>query len=207
MGAARRLGPGAAPEVARVLCDAFADYPVMRYVLGETAAYRRDLDTLISFFVGCRVLRGDPMFGVAGPEGLVAAATLSIPDVASPDSVGELREETWARLGAEARARYESFGRATSPFEPDEPHVHLSMIGTSGAIRGHGCGRALLEAVHTHSAHDPASRGVSLTTEMPGNVALYRYFGYELVGEADVGGAFTSWGFYRRDAAGSAEHA
>ena len=189
----------------RVLCEAFRDYPVMRYVLGRPGtvgadgSYERDLHTLVSFFVGCRVLRGDPIFGIADGDELIAVATVSRLDRASPDSVDELREATWARLGERARDRYTVFGRATAPFEPEEPHVHLSMVGTTRSVRGKGHGRALLDAVHAYSDADPWSLGVSLTTEVAANVDLYRYFGYALVGEASVGDAFTSWGLYRRD--------
>lgn len=194
------LEPVAQDDIVGVLCDAFADYPVMRDVIGESGQYERDLRTLISFFVGCRVLRADPLFGVRGPDGLVAAAIVSRPEVPSPASVTELREETWTRLGEEARARYTEFGEATAGFDVDEPHIHLNMIGAASSARGKGFGRTLLEAVHAYSAGDPTSCGVSLTTEASANVSLYEYFGYEVVGEARIREAFTSWGLYRRDA-------
>ena len=82
----------------------------------------------------------------------------------------------------------------------DEPHIHLNMIGAVRSIQGEGFGRALLEAVHAYSADDPASSGVTLTTETPANASLYEHFGYTLVGEARIGDAFKSWGFYRPDA-------
>jgi hypothetical protein len=46
-------------QVVDVLCDAFHDYPVMRYVIGPAGAdYERHLRTLIAFFVQARQTRG-----------------------------------------------------------------------------------------------------------------------------------------------------
>ena len=47
------------------------------------------------------------------------------------------------------------------------------------------------------SAADPRSCGVTLTTDDPANVALYKHFGYGLTGEVEVPGAFRTWGFFR----------
>ena len=74
------------------------------------------------------------------------------------------------------------------------------MIGVRDGARGRGVGRQLLEAVHRLSAEDPESEGVSLSTEVAENVDLYRRFGYRVIGEARVDGAFTSWGMLRLDA-------
>ena len=71
-----------ASEVVDVLCEAFFDYPVMRYVLGaEAGGYAERLATLMGFFVGARVLRGEVMLGVGGPGGLDGAAVMSRPSL------------------------------------------------------------------------------------------------------------------------------
>ncbi len=182
-----------------MLAESFRDYPVMRFILGESADYDLRLDTLVGFFTDARVLRGEPLLGVEDGEGLVAAAMISYPQVSSPPELAGVREETWATLGPDARARYESFGAAASEFDVDRPHIHLNMIGVRGRGRGQGLGRLLLDHVHRMSAGSPSSEGVTLSTEDPGNVPLYEYFGYEIVGHVTVGPGLQTWGFFRPD--------
>jgi ribosomal protein S18 acetylase RimI-like enzyme len=193
------LGPDDVPGIVSVLAESFHDYPVMRFVLGDDEEYDTRLETLVTFFVMARVLRDEALLGVRGADGLAAAALVSRPSAPSPDRLVDLREETWAVLGAEERSRYEAFGEATMPFTPPVDHLHLNMIGVRRAAQGQGLGGRLLEAVHTRSAGDAGSAGVSLTTEVESNVALYQRFGYEVLGGAEVGSAFTTWGMYRPD--------
>ncbi|MCH8811322.1 MAG: hypothetical protein IID07_05790, partial [Gemmatimonadetes bacterium] len=59
-----RLSEEHVPEVTRVLCEAFYDYPVMRYVIGGGQAdYGRRVRTLVHFFVMARVLRNEELLG------------------------------------------------------------------------------------------------------------------------------------------------
>jgi ribosomal protein S18 acetylase RimI-like enzyme len=198
--AIRRLGRADLSEAVDVLCESFFDYPVMRFVLGDSTDYADHLRRLVSFFVEARLYRDEVLLGIDDAQGLTAVALISYPDDrASPPAIAEIRERVWAILGAEARSRYEVFGTAAAPLEIEVPHIHLNMIGVRTRSKGRGLGRALLDAVHGLSAEDSASTGVTLTTELPGNVSLYEYFGYEIVGSVDVGGALTSWGFFRPD--------
>lgn len=187
-------------EVVDVLGEAFADYPVMRFVLGDEPEYAVRLEQLLTFFVMARVLRDEILLGVRDPLGLMAAALVSRPGVGqSPAALESLRRQTWARLGPEAQARYEAFGAATAPFAVEAPHIHLNMIGVRRAAQGRSLGRAVLGAVHALSASDASSTGVSLSTELESNVPLYEHFGYEVIGRAEVASAFTTWVMFRRD--------
>ena len=196
-----RLGESDVAEVVDVLCEAFADYPVMRFVLGADAAgYERRLEALIHFFVEARVLRGEVMLGIGQQDRFDGAALVSRPSgPPSPPELSELRERLWADLGAPARARYDSFAAACAPFEVETPHIHLQMIGVRRAAKGQGIGRRLIEHVHLMSREDPDSEGVTLTTEDQANVRLYQHFGYEIVGHATVGWGLQTWGFFRAD--------
>ena len=196
-----RLGEEDVPEVTRVLCEAFYDYPVMRYVLGGHADdYEGRLSTLIHFFVMARVLRNEKLLGTMDGEGLAATALVSYPGRRkAPAELLALRDEEWDELGPESRSRYEAFGTACAPFEVEVPHIHLNMIGVSQASQGSGLGRRLMDHVHLMSHEDVSSQGVTLTTEDPANVPLYEHFGYKLVGHARLSPAMGTWGFFRPD--------
>lgn len=194
-----RIAQSEAEAVIDVLADAFARYPAMLYVLGteqsaDTAALRR----LVQFFVMARVLRGHPVLGIREYGRLVAAATLTPPEPGpEPPALSDLRDSTWASLGHAARQRYEAFGGAAHSFHIVDPHYHLNMIGVRRAVRGRGLARTLLDAVHELSQSEPASTGVSLTTETPANLPLYEHFGYRRIGHARVGRELETWGFFR----------
>lgn len=194
-----RLTTGDAPAVADVLCEAFRDYPVMRYVLGASGDYEHRLQLLVGYFVDARVYRNEILLGIRKDDLLVGAALVSRPDSETPPEMIDAREQLWLGLGSDARRRYETFGGAVGSVDLPEPHIHLNMIGVRESEQGRGLGRVLLEAVHELSVGDPESLGVSLTTEIDANVPLYEYFGYREVGRREVGGAFTTHVFFRTD--------
>ncbi|MFQ5350564.1 MAG: GNAT family N-acetyltransferase [Thermoanaerobaculia bacterium] len=186
-----------------VICDAFHDYPAMRFFLAATGSrYERHLRLLVGFFTEARFLRGDPVLGIELGGELAAVAYVVKPDTLAPPALEEHRERLWAELGAAARARYEAFGRATASFPwPAEPHHDLSLIGVRRRLAGRGLARPLMDAVHQMSASDPCSSGVGLTTELPKNLALYEHFGYRRIGHAQLPGlaALETWGLFRQD--------
>jgi GNAT superfamily N-acetyltransferase len=186
-------------DAVTVLCDAFEDYPVMRYVLGSAAGYPHRLRALIGFFVKARAYREEPVLGAIDARGrLAAVALVTLPgERAAPEALSILREAVWNELGKSERARYDAFGAATQPFGMAQPHHHLNMIGVVRSHAGQGFGRRLLEAVHRLSQADPASVGVTLTTESPNNVPLYTHVGYRLLGQARVAPGLETWAFFR----------
>jgi len=173
----------------------------MRFVVrGEEAGYEARQRRLVQLFVMARVLRGEPLLGVEGAAGLEAAAIVSRPHGgAAPDAFRALAREVWGELGAPARARYDAFTAACAPFQVDEPHLHLNMIGVRLDRRGTGLGRVLIDEVHAMSRRDEESVGVTLSTEDPRNVPMYQHLGYRVVGRATVAPELTTWGFFRRD--------
>ena len=111
--------------------------------------------------------------------------------------MAELREQTWAQIGSEARQRYESFGQACSAFGPTEPRLHLNMIGVRQASAGRGIGRRLMDHVHRLAEEDRSLSGVSLTTETESNLSMYRHLGYQVTGESVINRSLRSWGMFR----------
>jgi GNAT superfamily N-acetyltransferase/predicted RNA-binding protein with PIN domain len=194
----RRLGASEVDDVLSVLAEAFADYPMMTFVLSGRDGVGMEL--LVRLFTMARVLRNEPLLGVrVGPE-LVGAALVSFPGGAqAPRELLALREEVWRTLGAEAEARYQAFGEATRIFSVDVPHVHLNMVGVRRAFRGRGLASLLVDEAQRVSRERPGSRGVTLSTEDPSNIPSYRRLGFELIGRLKVSPELESWGFYRPD--------
>ena len=189
------------PEVLATLCEAFHDYPVMRYLLGDLGArYDAFLSRLIGIFVASRVRQGHPIFAVEEAGRFTAIATTTPPGEHGPlPEVEAAREALWRDLDPAAKARSEAllaiWIRTTLP----APQWHLNMLGVVPARAGRGLGSRLLHEVHELSRLDPVSTGVSLTTEDPKNVPLYRHCGYEIVSHDRVTDALETWGFFRRD--------
>jgi GNAT superfamily N-acetyltransferase len=186
-----------------VLCDAFGHYPVMQFVLDSgRAEYSERLRRFVQFTVMSRVYRREFIFGIADGGTLQAVATVSRPAVsANPPELSTLREATWNALGSAVRARYEAYSSAVAGFVPAEPHLHLNMIGVRHAAHGQGYARKLLETVHALSREDAASSGVSLTTEVEANVALYEHFAYRQLGRTEFAPGLSAWGFFRANSA------
>ena len=186
-----------AEEILGPLCAAFADYPVMRHVLGPEGDYPDRLRILVGFFLTARVLRKDPMLALYdGPE-VTGVAVCTLPGLPGPPDLEEARAWTWSRLGNDARERYDEWVRIWGPINVSEPNIHVNMLGVPPRFQGRGLGRRLLERVHAMSLEHPESRGVSLTTESAGNLPFYERLGYQRVGHGRIGPGLESWGFFR----------
>lgn len=186
-------------EVVTVLCDAFFDYPVMRYVLGSKTEYPHRLRTLVGLFVASRANPKGLMLGLDDETGtMVAGAMVDLPGerpVSPP--LEELRESVWAELGVDARSRYGEYGRVSRENAPHANHHHLGMIGVRTALHGAGLGRVLMAHVHALADADGESCGVSLTTELARNVTLYEHLGYQVSGHARVASELETWAMFR----------
>jgi GNAT superfamily N-acetyltransferase len=188
-----------ADEAARVLCEAFADYPVMRYVLGDQGDYADRLRTLIGFFITARVLRKDAILSVSTGSDVSGVALCTLPGLPSPPELEEERERTWALLGEDARGRYDECVRAWEPLAVAEVNLHVNMLAVAPRFQGRGLGPRLLERVHAMSREHPESRGVTLTTESRANVVFYERLGYRVVGHGPIAPGLETWGFFRPD--------
>lgn len=145
-----------------------------------------------------RELRGEHVLGAFEGDLLRGVALVSDPGgPPSPPEVDELRDRVWAELGVEARSRYERFGKIAAELIADVPRLHLNMIGVRPEVRGRGIGSLLLREVHRLAATHPRAAGVSLTTEDPANVPLYRHAGYRESGHALVADGLTTWAMFR----------
>lgn len=196
---ARPMTPDRVDEVADALADAFRDYPVMRYLIGDAGDdYDRRLRAMFHFGGRACVARGNPVLEIADGTRSVAVAVIFPPgDKPDPPEVEAVWAGVWNELGEEAHARSDRFAAAYQAFKIGTPHYHLSTIGVRPSHQGRGLARLLLEALHEMSRRDPVSTGVSLTTELARNLSLYEHFGYRVVGHARVSDALETWAFFR----------
>ena len=181
-----------------VLTDALRDYPVIRFVLGNVPNHEERVRALVGFFARARLLRKEPLLGLRSDGRLAGVALVSFPaGPPSPPALTAVREEVWRSLGAESRARYEAFTRATAGLIAPEPHLHLNMIGVRKSLRGRGLGRRLIDVVHRLALETPGAAGITLTTEDPSNVPMYRHLGYRQTGDAEIVSGIHTWAFFR----------
>ena len=195
------LAKARSPDVVDVLMDAFRDYPVMRWAIGDVGAdYDRRLRVMMDVFAASRFLRDYPVLGVADDSQRLVAVALVIPAtrLSMPPELKRRYEELFSVLGAEGEARLSAMSELDARREVEEPHYHLAMIGVRHGEQGKGYARQLMNAVHEMSLNDSSSRGVALTTETAENVPLYEHFGYRVVGHEQLDGLQT-WMMYRPD--------
>ncbi len=109
--ALERLSADRFDDVVAVMCDAFRDYPVMRFIVGEVHGdYDNRLRQLVAYFIYRRVALNAPVFGMVDRGSVVAAATMTPPaEPEMPAGVIARRDAAWAALGDEARLRYEAY--------------------------------------------------------------------------------------------------
>ncbi|MBK9099740.1 MAG: GNAT family N-acetyltransferase [bacterium] len=188
------------PEITEVLCEAFHNYPVMKYVIGQRKDYDKRLRKLVTFFVSARALRNEPLLGIYNSENkLVAAAAVTLAgEIPSPPELFKLRDELWREIGSEEKSRYEKYGSVASGLLPKEPHHHLNMIGVRNAYQGKGLARQLINKVEELVSAHPTSTGLSLNTEVEVNVNFYLHLGFELLGKAIVDEGIITWGFFKK---------
>jgi GNAT superfamily N-acetyltransferase len=188
-----------AAEITDVLHEAFYEYPVMEYVLGNEGNYDNRLRKLVGFFVGARALRKEPMLGIYNSKNkLVAAAVVTLPgDIPQPEELLRRREILWSELGSTAKVRYGNYGKTAFSLLPQEPHHHLNMIGVRTPYMGRGLARQLITAVEELVMLHPSSTGVSLNTEVETNINFYLHLGYKLIGQTNVDKNIETWGFFK----------
>jgi GNAT superfamily N-acetyltransferase len=187
--------------VLNILCAAFHDYPVTRYVIDEAAShYDGQLRELIDFFVEGRLARKIPLIGLYDSNDLLGVAVVSPPhEVPAPRELVECQARAEERLGREAMARFKRYERACEETGPGHAAHYLGMIGVRPDMQGRGLGRQLIDAVKARARSDRSSTGITLNTESASNLPFYEKMGFVKGSEADVGPLHT-WSFYwRRD--------
>jgi ribosomal protein S18 acetylase RimI-like enzyme len=180
-----------------ILCAAFHDYPVMRYVIGEAdPEYDGKLRVFIGFFVEARLTRNIPLIGLYDANELLGVAVLSPPkEIPVPPELAECHAQIERRLGREAMTRFDRYNEAREATDPGHVAHYLGMIGIRPDAQGRGIGRQLIDAVKDRARSHPESTGITLNTESESNLPFYEKLGFLKGAEADVGPLHT-WSFY-----------
>ena len=187
-----RLGRADVEAVAALLARAFADDPVLTFLLGEG----RERERRLIFGTLCRDVERAGLIEGVRAEGRLAAVAVWLPPGAHPVP---LRREasmvpSWARLATMHARAIPRLLRATTALDrlhPREPHWFLSLLGTEPDLQRGGRGAALVE----HGLRRAGSVPSHLDTGRPENVPWYRRFGFEVADEVRlVPGAPPSWG-------------
>jgi GNAT superfamily N-acetyltransferase len=180
-----------------ILCAAFHDYPVMRYLIGEAdPEYDGKLRELINLFVEARLARNVPLIGVLDADELLGVAVVSPPkEIAMPLELIEFYAQAKRRLGREAMARLDRYNNACEATDPGYLAHYLGMIGIRPDEQGRGLARQLIDAVKDRVRAHPESTGITLNTECESNLPLYEKLGFLKCSETDCGPLHT-WSFH-----------
>jgi ribosomal protein S18 acetylase RimI-like enzyme len=169
------------PHAVAAIVAAFAIDPAARFAWPAAHDYLRAMPSAVREFAGASFEQGtayvsEDLCGVAlwlppGVEPDGKALEKVFRDTAKPEHMNELL------------ATFEKMGRA----HPKEPHWYLPMIGVDPKAQGKGLGGELMR--HSLARCDREKTLAYLETANPRNIPLYRRFGFEVVGEIQVGAA------------------
>lgn len=172
-------------EIARVLADAFSDYPWTRWTVDARDHRTRieGLQRLVLEHVG--FAHGEVW--VATVAGTIAAAEIWT------DSRRPPPDDVWTAMAAERRSlegdRHEAARAAeevVGPLQPEVPHLYLGAVGTRSGTQGRGLGSQVLAPVL--AAADDEQIAAFLETSSERNVGFYRRLGFDIVSETHIRG-------------------
>ncbi|MFE3187551.1 GNAT family N-acetyltransferase [Nocardia sp. NPDC059240] len=174
------------PELARVLGIAFADDPIVSWLIRDDATRARRTADLWTVQARHHFI---PLGGVEvvcnDANSIVGAALWAPPGHWHADDAATYRQ--LPGLVRAFRHRLFAAGRFADRMmaaHPREPHWYLAVIGTLPGVRGHGYGQALLNSRLDRCDADgiPAY----LESSKSDNVPYYQRFGFEDNGTLDV---------------------
>ena len=175
----RHATPSERPRCLAALVTAFAGDPLLRWMLPDPATYLAFFPRVGEFYGG-RAFEHDAAFCTDD----FTAVALWLPPGVEPDmdALGGVMEQA-----VDPSRHEEVFGllEQVGHAHPEEPHWFLPAIGVDPRHQGHGYGSALLERSLEPCDQDNAI--AYLEASNPRNVPLYERFGFEVVGEIQMG--------------------
>lgn len=184
--AVRIARPADVPALAQVLADAFADDPVMRFLVPDGHRYRERLARLFRADLRSMV-RLRATWVATAHDGRVAGVGVWAPPnrwkLSPVEGARMALPALWAlgRNVVRATRAYATFDRV----HPARPaHWYLSTLGTAPSHQGTGVGGRLLRAVLDRC--DEEGLGAYLESSKLENVPYYARFGFQARGEVHL---------------------
>ncbi|MCB0965341.1 MAG: GNAT family N-acetyltransferase [Ilumatobacter sp.] len=190
----RKATSGDIVQVARTASRAFADDPVMRWLIPDDAEYD---DAWLPMF-GNIARRWHATDSLWCTDDVAAMAGWSPPgrptvELGPADGMVEYEHPAW-RI-----ERFVALSTALAEHTPPESHWYLNMLATHPDWQRRGLGAALMREVFAIA--DEAGLPCYLETETDENVAYYRRHGFDVRSEWDLATADTAgphmWGMLR----------
>ena len=163
-------------RIARTASRAFADDPVMRWLVPDDQDYETNHQAMFGN-IARRWLATDSLWCTDDVAAIAGWVPPGRPEV-EPEDLVELQHPDW-RLARFAALR-EFMGANTPP----EPHRYLNMQATHPDWQRQGLGAALMR--QGFRVADEVGVPCYLETETVENVAYYRHHGFEVRSEWDV---------------------
>jgi GNAT superfamily N-acetyltransferase len=181
-------------EVAKVLADAFADYPWTRWTVDSRNHAERieGLQRLVLERVGLPFGR----VWVACVGARIEAASIWTDSRTPPP------EHAWSGMADEQRAlegdRHEAAcaaEAAAAHLRPTSPHLYLGAVGTRARSQRLGLGTAVLAPTLAEADDDGVA--AFLETSSEDNLRFYGRLGFEVVGHVQLAGGPPVWAMLR----------
>ena len=172
-------GEGERAQALAIVTYGFIRDPIARWVWPTADAYKRYMPAFVEAFSG-RALE----HGTADLTSCGGAAACWLPPGVSPDedAVMAVLEQS---VPESRSAEMDDFFLQMASFHPTEPCWYLPQIAADPACQGQGLGSALL--AHRLRLIDAAGAPAYLESSNPGNIALYRRHGFEIIGTIQSG--------------------
>jgi GNAT superfamily N-acetyltransferase len=189
------LPPDRSRHAARLLADAFRDYPAWLAIGPRRSRPRWRM--LNRFYRGALVRAYAHGAVLGAGDGELRGIAIVYPADRWPPPPRSFVHEAWgvALSGPGAAARGLRATSAIDAVHPHEPHDFLHTLGVDPGAQRTGAGTALLEHIAGHAE----GRGVPvhLTTSDPENLPYYRRFGYQLDGQRELPRGVPLWSMLR----------
>jgi ribosomal protein S18 acetylase RimI-like enzyme len=168
-----------ADAVIAVVVLAFSADPAARWAYSDPQQYLTHFPSFVSVFGGNAFAHASAYY----VDGYVGTA-LWLPPEVHPDEatlIPLLQRTVAESLHQDLFAVFEQMGH----YHPREPHWYLPLIGVDPSHQGQGYGSALLQ--HALIPCDRDHICAYLESTNPKNIPLYARYGFEVLGEIQVG--------------------
>lgn len=177
-------------DLAGVLARAFEADPLSLYLFRRHRP--KKLLCFFNFILNYTDLLGDSVLTLMRTDKVVSVACLNTPK--KPGNLSRnihrlLGEMILFLIGVGPRAfiKINAYMGITSSYRPKKDHHYLVCLGTEPTFQGQGLAKELLNQIHAQVDKHPTSVGIGLDTENPNNVVFYEKFGYQLLGQKQLG--------------------